>query len=250
MTAEKKKKLMKIGGIIGNVLIWTILVISILVTALVFAAQGSEDGIPALFGKSFLTIESPSMEPVFMEGDLVFMTKIDDAEKKELVKGDIITYFAPEDIDGDGNSPDINTHRIYEIDHELGTIKTLGDNNDGKVDNYTLGYNDVIGVCSEGGRVPFVGSAIKFLRSSMGFFLCVVLPLVLFFLYELYRFISILVTERAKKNLAAAGESTVSKETEEEIKRRAIEEYLRRQAAEKAASDTQNEPPETDEQSE
>jgi signal peptidase len=69
---------------------------------------------------------------------------------------------------------------------------------------------------------------IGFLRSSLGFFLCIVLPLILFFLYELYRFIAILVTERAKKK-------PVSAETEEEIKRRAIEEYLKQQAAAGAA---------------
>jgi signal peptidase len=63
----------------------------------------------------------------------------------------------------------------------------------------------------------------NFLRSSLGFFLCIVLPLILFFLYELYHFITILVTEKAKKN---AGASSVS---EEEIKRRAVEEYLAKQ---------------------
>ena len=57
------------------------------------------------------------------------------------------------------------------------------------------------------------------------------LPLILFFLYELYNFISILTKERAKRAAVSA------KETEEEIKRRAIEEYLRSQA-EKTSVDT------------
>ena len=56
------------------------------------------------------------------------------------------------------------------------------------------------------------------------------MPLILFFIYELYRFISILVTERAKKTAAPAVD-------EEEIKRRAIEEYLAAQKASEAATD-------------
>ena len=59
----------------------------------------------------------------------------------------------------------------------------------------------------------------------LGFFLCIVLPLILFFLYELYRFITILVSEKQKKAEDKAIES------EEDIKRRAIEEYLAAQAA-------------------
>ena len=113
---------------------------------------------------------------------------------------------------------------------------TMGDNNivpDNEGDDpYTVNYADVIGYVKaadvEKAAIGGVGSMIGFLRSSLGFFLCIVLPLLLFFLYELYRFIAILVTERAKKK-------PVSSETEEEIKRRAIEEYLKQQAAAGAA---------------
>ena len=62
------------------------------------------------------------------------------------------------------------------------------------------------------------------------------LPLILFFLYELYNFITILVSERSKKATAAAALD------EEEIKKRAIEEYLAAQAAkEKGDSEKQDE---------
>ena len=81
-------------------------------------------------------------------------------------------------------------------------------------------------------KLPGVGNVIKFLRSSLGFFLCIVLPLILFFLFELYNFIKVLVTEKAKK-------APVSKETEEEIKKRAIEEYLKSQEAAKADETSQ-----------
>ena len=56
--------------------------------------------------------------------------------------------------------------------------------------------------------------------------------------YELYRFISILVTEKAKKAATVAAPAV----DEEEIKRRAIEEYLKAQAAQatEPAESTEN----------
>lgn len=220
------KKFKKICGIVANTLLWMFVIFSILITVLVFTAQGSSDGIPALFGKSLLTIQSPSMENTYMYGDMVFMTKITDEDKQDLEVGMIITYHAPIDIDKDGITGDINTHRIYSIDHETGIIVTKGDNNqlpDNQGDTpYTIHRNDVIGVCTEDGRLAGVGNIINFLRSRIGFFICIVLPLVLFFLYELYNFINIIVSEKAKR-------APLAKETEEEIKRKAIEEYIKSQ---------------------
>ena len=219
----------KILSIVLNSVIWIFVAFSLLITILVFSAQGSKDGVPSVFGKSLITISSDSMEPIYYIGDLVFMTKLTDAEKAELTEGQIITFISPIDINEDGIiGNDLNTHIIYEADHARNTFITQGKNNphpDNVGENgYEVHYSDVIGVCTEKGRIGGVGNVISFLRSSLGFFLCIVLPLVLFFLYELYNFITILVTERQKK--ATAGAAAVD---EEEIKRRAIEEYLAKQ---------------------
>ena len=232
MAQINKEKALKIAGIVGNVLIWVFVAFSLLITILVFAAQGSEDGVPSIFGKSLVTIETPSMEDTYMMGDLVFMTKLDDEAKSNLKPGDIITYHAPIDINEDGKVGDINTHRVVSNDTELLKIVTKGDNNllpDNEGDDpYTLHYSDIIGICDEDSKLAGVGNAINFLRSSLGFFLCIVLPLILFFLFELYNFVKVILAEKAKK-------APVSAETEEEIKKRAIEEYLKAQEAAKAA---------------
>ena len=89
-------------------------------------------------------------------------------------------------------------------------------------------YSDIIGICEEDDKLTGVGNAINFLRSSLGFFLCIVLPLILFFIFELYNFLKLVLKEKAKK-------APVSAETEEEIKRRAVEEYIKAQEAAKAA---------------
>lgn len=243
---NKKEKAKKIAGLIGSILIWIFVGFSALITVLVFSAQGSSDGIPSVFGKSLLTIQTASMEGTYDIGDMVLMTKLTDEEKVDLPVGAIVTYRAPIDIDGDGMIGDINTHRIISHDPDTGVIVTKGDNNilpDNEGDSpYTIHRNDVIGLCTEQGRLAGLGNVIEFLRSSVGFFICIVLPLILFFLYELYNFISILTSERAKR-------APIAKETEEEIKRRAIEEYLKSQqeaaakaAAEQTAQPVQDEP--------
>ena len=219
----------KILSIVLNTVIWIFVAFSLLITILVFSAQGSKDGVPAIFGRSLITISSESMEPIYYQGDLVFMKKVDQSEVPNLTEGTIITFRAPVDINKDGIiGNDLNTHKIEQVLEGENYFITKGENNllnDFEMANgYKVHYSDVIGVCTEDGKLGGVGNVISFLRSSLGFFLCIVLPLILFFLYELYNFITILVTERQKK--AAAGAVAID---EEEIKRRAIEEYLAKQ---------------------
>lgn len=226
MKAPKTKKILTI---VLNTVLWLFVAFSLLITILVFSAQGSRDGVPSIFGKSLITISTDSMKDTYDAGDLVFLTKLSEEEIEELEVGDIITFRCPEDINGDGQLNDLNTHRIVKVidpanPAEHKSFKTQGDYN-AHEDDYEVEAADIIGKCTEGGKLSGVGNVINFLRSSLGFFLCIVLPLILFFLYELYHFITILVTEKAKK-AAAAG---ITPESEEEIKRRAVEEYLAKQ---------------------
>ena len=232
---EKKidwQKVKKIAGIVGNVAIWVFVALSVLVTVLVFAANANADGVPELFGKSLITIETNSMEPNIKQHSLVLLDRLEPGEIYELKEGDIITYRSPVDLNGDGKAGDINTHRIVSNHTDEFYFVTKGDNNklpdnEDSEKPYTVKYTDVLGTCTEDDAIRGVGGIIGFLRSSLGFFLCIVLPLILFFLYELYRFISLIVAERAKR-------APIAKETEEEIKKRAIEEFL---AAQKAEAD-------------
>ena len=196
MEIIKAPKTKKILSIIANTILWLFVAFSLFITILVFSAQGSKDGVPDIFGKSLISISTDSMEPIYNVGDLVFMEKLTEEEIAELQPGQIITFHAPIDIDGDGMIGDINTHIIHEAHHNRNTFITIGKNNphpDNVGDDpYEVHYSDVIGICTEDGKIAGVGSVISFLRSSLGFFLCIVLPLILFFLYELYNFITII----------------------------------------------------------
>ena len=216
----EKAKVKKIIGTVVNVLVWIFVALSLLVTVLVFAAQNSEDGVPSLFGTSLITIETGSMKPVYNPGDLVFMKKLTREQKDELKPGDIITFRTSIDINSDGKPGDINTHEIYS--HEEGSLSfvTKGRHNplpDNKGDTpYEVHYDDIIGICTEDGKIPGLGGVIKFLRSSLGFFLCIVLPLILFVLYELYSFIGLLMTKGASSSGITEADASKEEANEEQ----------------------------------
>jgi len=217
-----KKSVKIILKIIFNVIIALFTVFALFVTVLALSANGSEDGIPSVFGKTLQTIESPSMEPVLMTGDLIIGTKLNDEEKQALAVGDIIT-FRGWDITGDGRA-DLITHRIEEtVTDESGAVSywTKGDNNPVR-DNFPVPQSTVVAKYN-GTRFAGVGRFLGFLRTPNGFLLVIVLPLAAFFIYELVMFI---IKFRRVKN---EGKRAVSAAEEEAIKRRAIEEYLKSQ---------------------
>lgn len=229
----QKSKAKKVLSIVFNTFVWVFLVFAILVTIMTFASRNSKDGVPSVFGKSIVSIQSNSMKSSkpesFKDGDLIIIEKITSNQALELEVGAIITYRAPQDIDGDGQTGDINTHRIVEKRTDAGGIvwfKTQGDNptTNPTADNYELRYTDVIGVYN-GNKLAGVGSVVDFFRSSLGFLLVIVLPMALFFFYEVYCLIKIIMENKVKKAKAEA----LSPEQEEEIKRLAIQEYLAQQ---------------------
>ena len=199
-------------SIIVNVLAWIILIIALLVTVLVFSSSKNGDT-ANLFGYIPLSVESDSMKPTFKTGDLIIIKEVDDLYGLE--KGDVITYWTI--IDGKRVK---NTHRIAEVNKNGSSISfvTKGDNNDINDETEVL-PSDIIGKWGSV-RLPGAGKAMDFLRTKKGFFICIVIPMILFFLFELYKFIVTLVEVR-KPGLTEADE--------EEIKKRAIEEYLAEQ---------------------
>ncbi len=224
MKNSKTKKTLKV---ILNILLWVFVVFAVFVTALVLAAQNDSNGLPSLGGKCLITVESPSMSPTFDKGDMIISQKLtSDEEKQSLQVGDVVTY--PFKINGVDT---FNTHRIVEV---------IKDENGNVVSYITRGDNKETNTANDKDPVPYrlavakwngtkfssLGRFLGFLRTSTGFLVIIVIPLILFFVYELIHFIFALnsVRKKDKKEITAADE--------EEIKRRAIEEYLKQQQAE------------------
>ncbi len=211
------KKVLKITA---NVLVWIILILALLITIMVFSS-GRNNGISNLLGYIPMTVESDSMKPTFKKNDLIICKEVDDVYS--LKKGDVITFWTI--IDGKKVK---NTHRIVEVNEFENTrsFVTRGDNNN-QDDTMPAYSGDVIGKWTDV-KLDGFGKVMNFLRTKTGFFVCIVIPMAVFFLIELYKFVVTLI-ELKKPQL--------TDEDEEEIKKRAIEEYLAAQKKEATAED-------------
>ena len=234
-TVKTKSTGKKVGSIIGNILIWLFIAFSVVITIFAFSAQSNSDGVPTIAGKVISPVLSPSMEPTIKKGDIIISRKLGDNagndEKTTLAVGDIISFKA--DLNGD-NTPEINTHRIIERIEENGRVsyRTKGDNNEYQ-DNYTVASTEVISKY-EGTRIALLGNVIEFLMQPTGFFICIVIPLILFFLFEIIMFV------RKVIEVKNAGKKQITAEDEEMIKRKAVEEFLRKQEEENKKSEADN----------
>ena len=210
----------KVVGIVINVILWLFVVFAALTTVVVFTGT-SNNGVGNLFGYMPFSIQTQSMEPTIKAGDVVIGKEVDFNTLKE---GDIITYWTTVD-----EQKILNTHRITKvISNGKGSVpsfKTKGDNNQIE-DEYTVAAADI--VAKYNSKISGLGKAVDFLETQKGFFICIVLPLILFFLYQLYHFIKVIVTVKQEN----AG---LSKEDEEELKKKAVEEYLAKQKEEQEA---------------
>lgn len=196
-------------SIIVNVVAWIVLILAFLITIVVFSS-GRNNGVANLMGYIPMTVASDSMKPTFNKGDLIVCREVDDINS--LKEGDVITFWTV--IDG---SRVKNTHRIVGVNEFESTrsFVTRGDNN--SLDDTLPAYaSDVIGKWTNV-KLAGLGKAMDFLRTKTGFFVCILIPMALFFLFELYKFIVTLIEVKRPENPEI---------DEEEIKRRAVEEYL------------------------
>lgn len=228
------KKLKKIIHIVVDVLVIAVLLIS--VTTLAFALTSrANGGVPNLFGKSPIGVKTNSMHgdkpDSFDKDDLIICDKVENLDKKDFKVGDVVTFL--QDISGTGEKS-LVTHRIYKI-NEDGTFQTKGDNNDTYDQNPgnsivfpNLQYYDILAVY-HGSKIPAVGGFINMLQTSVGFFWCILFPMILFFIYQAIRVIMNAMAYSKEKGAEQARLAVESSELTEEQKARAIEEYLANQ---------------------
>lgn len=225
----------KIFNAVINTLIILILIISFLMVGLALSSGGS--GISHILGYAPISVQSNSMVPAFEQGDLIISKMID--ENTQLNVDDVITFATV--IEGqDAN----NTHRIIKIEEEQGVTlyRTKGDNNPDPDEDPVLResiYAVYTGTCLKGW-----GNTLDFLKSQNGFFFAILLPMIIFFIYEAVRFVRNLVAynrEKAIEEATAAAAAIQAQATgglsEEEMKA-AVESYLKQQG--KAAQQDEN----------
>ena len=74
-----------------------------------------------------------------------------------------------------------------------------------------------------GSKIPGLGKAMDFLSTRVGFGVCILLPLILFFIYQVVKFV---MSFMSVKN---TGKKVISAADEELIRQKAVEEYLKKQ---------------------
>lgn len=238
------KTLKKVFNIIIDIVVVLILIISILVVTMSLTSRSS--GVPNLFGVAPITVASDSMEDTLMVNDLIFCEVRTDYVYDDYAVGDIVTFN--QEIEGETR---FNTHRIVEVveDNGITYYKTQGDNKDTNPvpDEKLKTANDIVAKYT-GNKIGGVGAFFSFIRTQLGFFLVILLPMILFFVYEAVRVIMNIIAYNKEKAAEEAAAAVANSELTEEQKQRAIEEYLAQQKL-KQEGETAVQTPAADEQS-
>ena len=214
------KALKRIFNITVDIIVVLILIVSILVVTLSLTTESS--GVPNILGIAPLSVQTQSMEDTINPGDLIFcsLTEVDE----EFQKDDIVSF--PIEVDGVSI---LNTHRIVEVvkDENITYYRTQGDNKETNPEpDEDLQTSSSIVAKYTGTKIPGLGNVLSFIRTQFGFFLCVLLPMIVFFIYEAIRVIMNLMAYSKEKAFEEAQSAVNNSELTEEQKQKAIEEYL------------------------
>ena len=230
------KTFKKIINIAVDVLIVLVLVVSAFILISVFTTTKGGEGVPNILGKAPISVLTDSMAgdgaDNFNKGDLLICDVVKDDTTFKV--GDVVTFR--EDVNGDGEE-DLVTHRLY-AQNDDGSFQTKGDANPTYDQNPTnttrfdnLFPTDILAVY-HGSKIGGIGNVFAFLRTPLGFFLCVLLPMIIFFIYQAVRVIMNAIAYSKEKGRLEAEEAINKSELTEEQKQRAIAEYLEKQKAE------------------
>ena len=186
-----------------NIMIVLVLIASIVIAAMAISSKTT--GISTIFGYTIQPIQSDSMKGGspdgygghdFQNGDLMIAKATNFDENAEYDLGDIVT-FKSEDSNG---VPMLISHRVVDAvtEHNGETVyQTWGDNREmsqvpdqADVSQY-LRASDIASVYYtknyEGKILKGWGAPLDYLKTQQGFFLIVLLPMIIFFMYELVR---------------------------------------------------------------
>ena len=159
--------------------IWDVVTTSLVILVVVFAVflMGSR-----LVGLQVFHVVSPSMEPTYSEGDLLYVKAVDPDSVKV---GDPITFVLNEDLV-------VATHRVVAIDGENRQFTTKGDANKTE-DAAPVHFNNLIGVPVF--SIPLLGYVSAYIQSPPGMYVAIGLGAVLLAAV----FLPDLLTKKAKK---------------------------------------------------
>ena len=206
------EKLKKIGLTVLSICLWGVILIAALFAFTTLATKDT-NSVASIAGFTPLTVATESMEPTFGTSDLIIIQKCDPADLKE---GDIITFHTIIN-----NEYALNTPRIVDIEENNGyrSYRTKGDNNQIE-DTHVIADGDIVGKYVL--KLAGVGALMTFLSSSTGFLVVIILPLLIFFVMQVYHLIMVVIKlkkataeEMAIENDASLDEALKAKQEAE-----------------------------------
>ena len=179
---------MKIIKTIFNIIYWLIILVVVSVSAVtaftIFKIPGE---------RKLLVVQSGSMEPTLKIGSVVLIQK-----KDTYSNGEIITFRGK-------NANDTTTHRIIKSELVNGReiFATKGDANQGE-DREEVTTENILGKTVL--VIPYLGFAVSFTKTQLGFIVLVVIPAVIIVFSEIFNIkkeILELIEKRKKPQIAA-----------------------------------------------
>ena len=219
--------LKKIGKVAVDVLIILVFIVSVILVVANLTSDKKNGGQPNVFGYVMSSVQSESMSGTFEKGALVIGKMVD--EKTVIEENDIISFYQKEN-----GTTFINTHRVIAVDTVGGTTlyQTQGDNRTvcPGPDDELKTINDVTSVYKF--HIAGLGGFIDFLKEPLGFVLCLVLPMLAFIGWQIFKLISIYLQTKKEQMLEEAKEG-VSDEAKDAI----IKEYLAKMQSQQDSAD-------------
>lgn len=169
----------KVLDILQSVLVWAITLAAVgMMIFTIFSVSTFDRNDRVVFGYRFFIVQTDSMSATdFSAGDIVFVKEVEPATLRE---GDIIAYTSQ----NAANFGETVTHKIRALTtDESGapgfiTYGTTTDTNDETIVTYPY----VLGKYT--GRLPAVGRFFAFLKTTLGYILCILVPFLLLIGYN------------------------------------------------------------------
>lgn len=175
----KRSPIKTILNIAYYVLLCVIILVAVLYMVMTFSTK---DGVTSIFGNVVSSVQSNSMKGTFEKGDIIVINK---TNIKDIGVNDIISFHY---IEPQTQQKIIVTHRVIEItDNKFVTQGDVARKNNSVDQVEYVSHGDVIGKYN-GFKISGLGKAADYLKTSTGFFICILVPVFLFLFWQIYVF--------------------------------------------------------------
>ncbi len=242
------KKFKSVMNVLLDVVIVLFLVFAALTLVVSLSQKVEKPGsVSQIFGYTFRSVQSSSMEAydesgklidgAFRKGDIV-ICKVTGNVNDTYEVGDTVLFQMPVTRNDDGTYTECAPYEALEYVYVTHSITEVVTSDDGTLLYKTQGINEhslpdlnykdasEIKAVYTGTRLAGFGTFSDFVKSGLGFFLCIILPIAIFVIIQTIRVIRNFIAYKAQK-VAIEGPAELT----EEQKRLIAEEYLKQQKA-------------------